>query len=116
MEKVKRERGADNFCLFRERKCAGKSIWPKVEEASCREVSGEQIRWAKAKAVLTLREPDRAILCNFNISTRIPVSSVANMLTPHPPGELREPSAHHRKPGLAEKLIRSVSESNLPIL
>ncbi|MCP3683232.1 MAG: hypothetical protein GY861_11130 [bacterium] len=48
--------------------------------------SGEQIRWVKAKAALTARAADRVILRDFNVFTRILVSSVAKLLTPHPPG------------------------------
>jgi len=50
--------------------------------------SGEQTRWAKAKAALTRLALDRAIGALFNCSTRIlVVHFVAKVLTPHPPGK-----------------------------
>ena len=45
----------------------------------------------KQGAALTLREPDRAILRDFNVSTRILVHFVAKLFTPHSPGGLRKP-------------------------
>ncbi len=41
-----------------------------------------------------MREPDRAILRDFNISTGILVSSVSKLLTPQPVGGLRKPLAY----------------------
>jgi len=51
-----------------------------------RDVKGEQIRWAKAKAAPRLAL-DRAIGSDFNCSTRIVVQFAAKMLTSHPPGK-----------------------------
>jgi hypothetical protein len=38
------------------------------------------------KRIAPMRAADRVILRDFNITTRIVVSSVAKVLTPHPPG------------------------------
>ena len=41
--------------------------------------------------VLTQREPDRAILRDFSIPTRISVYFPTKTFAPHPPGGLRQP-------------------------
>jgi hypothetical protein len=63
---------------------SGKRICRKVEEASLREVSGEQIRWAKVKAALTPATPDLAIGGDFDCSEPEKVTN-GDRHTPDPP-------------------------------